>query len=121
LSPFKAFLTQSAGDLLAARACADALLGGVPLPAGGVAARMVLSAACLHLHAQVGPEPGLEDVGRLLGGLLAQEPSAWAALRDCSIQFVQYAVVDLLDSRPELVKDALSEALRAVSAKLPVN
>jgi len=121
LSPFKALLTQGAGDLLAARACASALLGGLPTSAGGVAARMILSAACLHLHAQVGPEPGLEDVGHLLGGLLAQEPSAWAALRGSAIQFVQYAVEDLLDSSPELVKGALSDALLAVSAKLPLN
>ena len=105
---------------MAARECARSLLAGTPGAAGGVAAQMILSAACLHLHAQVGPEPGLDDVGRLLAALLAYEPSAWAALRHSSVQFVQYAVEELIDGCPHVAKQALSTALLAVTAKLPL-
>jgi hypothetical protein len=74
-------------------------------------ARFLLTAACLHIHARIGPDPTVGEVRDLLVAL-GSGTAAWTALAASPIQFVRYAAAEFMDS-----DGALSSAIElAVSA-----
>jgi hypothetical protein len=102
-------------DVLAARTCALTLLAGSDAPAGLLAqARLVLTAACLHVHARVGPDPTLGELRDFLLNLRAGAP-AWTALAASPIQFVRYTAAELADAEGALAS-AIDLAVRALTA-----
>jgi hypothetical protein len=102
-------------DVLAARTCALTLLAGSDAPAGLLAdARLVLTAACLHVHARVGPDPTLGELRELLLNLQAGA-AAWAALTASPIQFVRYVAAELAEADGALAS-AIDVAVRALTA-----
>ncbi|HVY90911.1 MAG TPA: hypothetical protein VG942_18735 [Hyphomonadaceae bacterium] len=101
---------------MAARTCAQLLLGGLALGAGGAAARMILAAVCLHIGAQLGSEPTLQEVHALLRALAQPEAWAWATLRQSPMQFVQYVVEELRSGHGETASEAISLAIQAVAS-----
>jgi hypothetical protein len=77
-------------------------------------ARFVLTAACLHIHAGVGPDPTIGDLRDLLAGL-RDGAIAWTALAASPIQFVRYAAAELADADGGL-GSAIDMAVRALTA-----
>ena len=101
-------------DVLAARTCALTLLAGSDAPAGLLAqARLVLTAACLPVHARVGPDPTLGELRDFLLNLRAGAP-AWTALAASPIQFVRYTAAELADADGAL-GTAIDLAVRALT------
>jgi hypothetical protein len=111
---YRAFEYFPSDDVLAARTFARTLLAGLEAPAGLLAqARLVLTAACLHVHARVGPEPTLDELRDLLLNLGAGASSC-AALAASPIQFVRYMAAELTDSNGAL-GSAIDLAVRALN------
>ena len=101
-------------DVLAARACARSLLVGAQASAGDLSqARLLLTAACLHVHARIGPDPTIADLRRLLVSLRAGA-GAREALTSSPIQFVRYAAAELADSYGAL-GETIDLAVRALN------
>lgn len=73
----------------------------------------MLTAAFLHVHARVGPDPTFDELHDLL---LSLRPgaAAWAALAASPIQFVRYTAAELADADGGL-GSALDLAIRAVN------
>jgi hypothetical protein len=110
----------STDDVLAARTCARTLLVDSDGPPGLLSqARFVLTAACLHIHARVGPDPTIGDLRDLLAGL-RDGAIAWRALAASPIQFVRYAAAELADADGAL-GSAMELALRALNTDTPQN
>jgi hypothetical protein len=94
----RAFECFPSDDVLAARTCARTLLSKSEGPPGLLAqARLVLTAACLHIHARIGPDPTFDELRDLLLNLRVGA-SAWTALAASPIQFVRYTAAELADS-----------------------
>ena len=109
-----AFESGPSDDVLAARTCALTILAGSDAPAGLLAhARLVLTAACLHVHARVGPDPTLGELRDFLHNLHTGA-AAWAALAASPIQFVRYAAAELADADDALGL-AIDVAVRALT------
>jgi hypothetical protein len=111
-------LSNGGGDVLAARDCAELLLGEPPGPQDFGAARLILTAVCLHIHPVAGPDPTLADLHAFLIALARPSAEVWAALSRSSMALVQYASCDFNDGRGRRAQDALSLAIKAVKAKL---
>jgi hypothetical protein len=112
-----AFECVPSDDVLAARACAQTLLAGSDAPAALVAqARLVLTAACLHVHARVGPDPTLGELRDLVVSLGAGA-GAWTVLASSPIQFVRYMAAELADAHGTLgaAVDLAARVLAAVT------
>lgn len=93
-----AFECVPSDDVLAARTCALTLLAGAEGSPGLLAqARLLLTAACLHIHARVGPDPTLAELRELVLNLGAGT-AAWQALASSPIQFVRYTAAELADT-----------------------
>jgi hypothetical protein len=75
-------------------------------------ARLVLTAACLHVHTRIGPDPTFDELRDLLLKLRAGA-AARAALAASPIQFVRYTAAELADSDGGLGL-AIDLAVRAV-------
>lgn len=121
-SPFSAFLSGSAGDVAAARACADALLTGHDGSLSGLAsARLLLTAACLYLYPITGPDPALSDLQALLISLAASDPSTRAALARSAAGVVQYISMEFFDGRGLAQQEAISLAVEAVRQSMHTN
>ena len=109
----RAFECFPTDDVLAARTCARTLLARSEAPPGLVAqARLILTAACLHIHAGIGPDPTLGELRDLLLNLQAGA-AAWAALAASPIQFVRYTAAELAESDSGL-RSAIDLAVRAL-------
>ena len=76
-------------------------------------ARLLLTAACLHVHARIGPDPTIADLRRLLVSLRAGA-GAREALTSSPIQFVRYAAAELADSYGAL-GETIDLAVRALN------
>jgi hypothetical protein len=76
--------------------------------------RLVLTAACLHVHARIGPDPTYEELRQLLLNLRAGA-AAWAALAASPIQFVRYTAAELAETDGGL-GSAIDLAVRALNA-----
>jgi hypothetical protein len=76
-------------------------------------ARLVLTAACLHVHARIGPDPTISELRDLLLSLGAGA-AAWAALAASPIQFVRYTAAEFADADGAL-GSAIDLAVRAVT------
>lgn len=110
LAPSPAFL-PSCGDVSAARDCAAMILALSPnedLPL----ARLVLSAVCLHLGSQDGPDPTLADVLKYLGGLSRQVGPPAEFLRS-PMQFLHYAALELADLPAQVRADTFELSIAA--------
>lgn len=106
------------GDVLAARAYAHALLSGPPAPPALIGqARLILTAACLHVQSRIGPDPTLRDLRELLLRLGAGR-AAWAPLAASPIQFVQYAAAEFADASDGALTAAIGAAVRALNASV---
>jgi hypothetical protein len=107
-----------AGDVIAARALALLLLGrlGTTIPPTSLA-RLLLTAACLHIQGRMGPEPSLEGVVLLLTEL-AIDRSEKDVFGTSPIQFVQYVAAELKDVAPAARAAAFSLAIRAAAPGL---
>jgi hypothetical protein len=118
-SPLLPLLSNGGGDVLAARDCAGLLLGEHPEPPQSLgAARLILTAVCLHLHPVAGPDPTLTDLHAFLMALARPSAEVWATLSRSSMALVQYASCDFNGGRGLRAQDALSLAIQAVEAKL---
>ena len=109
--PLDLFLFESCGDVTAARRCAKALLSGVDAPApmlGG--ALLMLTATCVYLHGQTGPDPGLSDIVRTLSQLGPGLPGQ-ALFAASPMQFLQYVAAELADGA---AGGAVDLAIRAI-------
>jgi hypothetical protein len=94
----RVFENYPGDDVLAARTCARLLLVGSQASAGDLSqARLLLTAACLHVHARIGPDPTVDDLRGLLVSLRAGA-GARDALTSSPIQFVRYAAAELADT-----------------------
>jgi hypothetical protein len=114
----RAFECFPTDDVLAARTCARTLLAKSEGPPGLLAqARLVLTAACLHVHARIGPDPTFDELRDLLLNLRAGA-AAWTALAASPIQFVRYTAAELADSDGGL-GSAIDLAVRAVNVAAP--
>jgi hypothetical protein len=101
---------RSAGDVIEARALACALLSeqtGLP-PDNPTLAILVLTAACLHVHARAVLEVGLRDVASFLRQMIVDDPPA-RHLATSPMQFVQFAAAELrslpMRDRSSLLRD----------------
>ena len=112
---FLKLLSSDGGDVRAARACAQALLSDLPDPLRRVgAARLLLTAVCLHLYPVAGPDPTLADLHAFLVSLARQEPSAWDAMTLSPLGFVQYVSDDFHGGLGQELQEAISLAIQAV-------
>lgn len=119
LSPLHLLLASGGGDVRAARACAQALLNDLPQkPPRVCAARLILTAVCLHLYPLAGPDPTMADVRAFLVSLAGAESGAWNALSTSSLALVQYVAEDFEGGRRKAHQDAISLAIQAVTAKM---
>lgn len=106
----------------AARACAQALLSDLPqTPQLTCAARLILTAVCLHLYPLAGPDPTMADVRDFLVALAGSEASAWDALSASSMALVQYVAEEFEDGHRPAHHDAINLAIQAVAAKMHTN
>ena len=105
-----------AGDVWAARSCAEGLLhlSAAPSHVRGQA-RLVLTAACLHLQARVGPLPELSDLHQLLADMAGHDNQLRGAMALSPLQIVQYVAHEFLGDA-EGSDPAISLALRAVES-----
>ncbi|MEW6597890.1 MAG: hypothetical protein AB1429_10375 [Pseudomonadota bacterium] len=111
----RAFECFPTDDVLAARTCARTLLATSDAPSGLLAqARLVLTAACLHIHARIGPDPTFDELRDLLLTLRASA-AAWTALAASPIQFVRYTAAELAETDGGL-GSAIDLAVRALNA-----
>ncbi len=109
-------LFSCGGDVLAARACACSLLAHSPAPPALTGqARLILTAACLHIQAGIGPDPTVGELRDLLLAL-GSGATAWMALASSPIQFVQYVAAEFADSADGSLRSAIGLAVRAVNA-----
>ena len=74
----------------------------------------MLTAACLHLHARIGPDPTLDELRDLLLTLRASA-AAGTALAASPIQFVRYTAAELAETDGGL-GSAIDLAVRALTA-----
>lgn len=81
-------------------------------------ARLLLTAACLHLYPVRGPDPTLADLHALLLALAASDPVAWGALTRSPLPVVQFAAMELEEGRGRGPQAAISLAIQSVMAKL---
>lgn len=116
----RAFESFPGDDVLAARTCAQLLLVGSQASAGDLSqARLLLTAAFLHINARIGPDPTVADLQGLLVSLGAGA-GARDALSASPIQFVRYAAAELADSDVALVA-TIDLAVRALNGICAVN
>ncbi|MBV9511640.1 MAG: hypothetical protein JO303_15310 [Caulobacteraceae bacterium] len=100
----------------AARAVAETLLNALPaVRAQRGAARLILTAACLHLHPITGPDPTLGDLRAFLRALAAADPNAWADLARSPLGLVQYVGQDFGGGDTPRAQAALALAVQAVT------
>jgi len=112
-APLPSF-ASSGGDILAARACAAALLARSPAPPALTGqARLILTAACLHVQARIGPDPTVGELRELLVAL-SSGATAWSALASSPIQFVQYAAAEFGDAADGALS-AINLAIQALA------
>jgi hypothetical protein len=105
-----------AGDVIAARALARALLGrlsGSIAPAG--LAQLVLTAACLQVQGRMEPEPSLDGVVLLLTGP-ALDAGGKGGFGSSPMQFLQYVAAELKDATPAARDAAVALAARAAAS-----
>lgn len=113
------FSLGAGGDVVAARACAQALLCDLQEPPRRlVGARLILTAVCLHLYPVVGPDPSLADLHAFLVSLARSEAWAWIAMADSPLALVQYACAEFDGGGGRRPQTTLSLAIQAVEAKL---
>ncbi len=88
----------SSGDVVAARAVASAIMEtqADAAPRDLTLAVVVLTAACLQVHARAVFEVGLREVADFLRQILTEEPPA-RQLAASSMQFAQFAAAELRD------------------------
>jgi hypothetical protein len=113
--PLARFLSGSCGDVIAARHCAKALLAGVDAPAptlGG--ALLVLTATCVYLHGQTGPDPGPSEIVQTLSQLGPGLPGQ-ALFAASPMQFLQYVAAELTDGA---AAGAVDLAIRAMMTRM---
>jgi hypothetical protein len=105
-----------AGDVIAARALARALLGrlsGSIAPAG--LAQLVLTAACLQVQGRMEPEPSLDGVVLLLTGP-ALDAGGKGGFGSSPMQFLQYVAAELKDATPAARDAAVALAAHAAAS-----
>jgi hypothetical protein len=104
-----------AGDVVAARSLACALLGShsVSTPPSSLA-QLLLTAACLHVQGRMGPEPSLEGVVLLLSELTF-DGCGKGGFGSSPMQFLQYVAAELKDATPAARVAAIALAARAAS------
>ena len=112
--PDQRFEFYPTDDVLEARRCAQDLLAQTTGAAESLrAARLLLTAVCLHIHAGFGPEPNIGDLRALLVRL-QDSAASWVSLSQSPIQFVRYAAAEVLDAGGAL-RPAFELALAALS------
>jgi hypothetical protein len=110
------------GDLMSARAHALQILAALGQPSlrtGAVV--LILTAACLHLSAGMGPDPTLDDVRLFLEQLADGSRGAWRSLSTSRLPFLQYVAAEFDDGGRANVDDTIRFALSAVKAELDTN
>lgn len=110
--PRKGLSACPAGDVLCARAFADALLDShAPLSPYRRDARLILTAAGLHLQADVRSAADLSAFIALLSRISAGLPHVahWAS---SPMQFLQYAGAELPAMEPKAIQCALDVCVR---------
>jgi hypothetical protein len=109
------FLSESCGDVVPARRCAKAMLAGFEAPAPvASAALLLLTATCVYLQGQVGPDPELSDILRTLAQL-RPGLSGQAKFAASPMPFLQYVAAEVADG---IAAGAIDLAIRAVSEGL---
>jgi hypothetical protein len=104
-------------DIIVARDFARTLLTGATAPAGLLTeARLVLTAACLHIHARIGPDPSLGDLRDFIMDLRGGAAN-WVTLAASPIQFVRYAAAEFGDAGGA-TRSVLDLVLRSLEATL---
>ncbi len=115
---FRLLLSSGGGDVRIARACAEALLSELGEPPSRLGdARLLLTAACLHLYPVAGPDPTLADLHAFLVSLGRPEARAWKAMAASPLGLVQYVAEEFKGESARSGSAALSLAIRAVEAK----
>jgi hypothetical protein len=106
-------LASGGGDVRAARACAKALLNEVDAPAPVLSgALLMLTATLVHLHAQTGPDPSLQDIAETLAQLGPGLPGQ-ALFAASPMQFLQYVAAELADGAATGAVDLAIRAIRS--------
>jgi hypothetical protein len=110
------------GDLMSARAFAQQILAALGPPGfrtGAVV--LILTAACLHLSAGMGPDPTLADVRVFLEQLAEGPGIAWRSLATSRLPFLQYVAAEFDQGGRPMIDDTVQLALAAVKAELDTN
>ena len=102
------------GDARAARAFAESALGAVSRRGDRRNARLLLTAMILHLDAQNGPEPSLQEVAESLAKI-GERREALIALHQSPAQLVRYAADELASLSPLALRLAVADGLRALT------
>ena len=101
------------GDVSGAYRFAAWILKGVA-PLGDLfAARLILTAVCVHLSSGNGPEPTLADLLNSLANLSTQSPPFPEFLRS-GVQFLNYAALEIAALESALRAEAFRHSFRAV-------
>jgi hypothetical protein len=104
---------------MSARAYAHEILATLGRPSfrtGAVV--LILTAACLHLSAGMGPDPTLADVRLFLEQLADGSGGAWRSLSTSRLPFLQYVAAEFHEGGRAMVDDTVQIALSAVKAEL---
>jgi hypothetical protein len=121
VGPLVELINSGAGDVLAARGCAEALL-----KAQGVSdpfyrdARLIMTAVCLQLQSGQSRSPTLSALAALLTDLVAANDGHFR-LRSSPMQFLQFAAAEIDSLAPEVRRRALGLCRRACGEVEPKN
>jgi hypothetical protein len=110
-----------AGDVLAARTCADALLESQSFSDPVYRdARLIMTAVCLQLQSRSRRSPTLPALAALLSDLETEKAGS-SRLRNSPMQFLQFAAAEIDSLEPEIRRRALELCLSACGTALPQN
>jgi hypothetical protein len=107
-------ICAAAGDVVAARALADRALSDVATFADRRDARLLLTAACLHLDSQNGPDPTWADLQHLLVRAL-RAPDSLASFGASPMQFLRFTWAELSGLELGALNAVLDQCLHAVT------
>jgi len=117
--PLAELWSFAAGDVLAARGLAEKLLRKQRRSeAGHRDARLIMTAACLHLHSQAARTPTVTDLLALLL-VFTSHTNAQTLLGSSPMQFLQFAGAEIDGLSAKSRKHALEICVRACASVDP--